>query len=216
VPTGIGGTSLVPSGQFVSQTYPVQGFVEVPKEVVRTVEVPKYVDRVRTVEVPKIVEKEVIKYVDRIKTVEVPKEVIRTVEVPKYIDRVKTVEVPKEVVRTVEVPKYVDREVIKYVDRIKTVEVPKEVVRTQSNFTCSTQAFDLPSNSTVHITGGGVAACPSGTSQQADGSCLQATSGGWATPAPVAPTTNHNQYCYSGGSKIYDSLGHEIGSNCNH
>ena len=183
-----------------------------PKEVIRTVEVPK----------------EVIKYVDRVRTVEVPKEVIRTVEVPKevikYVDRVKTVEVPREVVRTVEVPRIIEKEVIKYVDR--PVPAPAPVASCpsgtilQADQTCAARTFNIPSNSAVQITGGGTASCPSGTTLQANGTCLQSGLAGGLPPLPspatVPPATTGQHFCYSGGSKIYDSLGHEIGSNCDH
>ncbi|KDN36019.1 hypothetical protein RSAG8_11105, partial [Rhizoctonia solani AG-8 WAC10335] len=92
-------------------------------EIIREVQVP--VEVVRTVEVVKEVPVEIIKEV--IKEVQVPVEVIREVEVVKEVEIIREVQVPVEVVRTVEVVKEVPVEIIKEV--IKEVQVPVEVIR---------------------------------------------------------------------------------------
>ena len=72
---------------------------------------------------------------------------------------------------------------------------------------------------------GGMADCPAGTTQQADGTCLEAAAGGWTggytTPTTVVtPSTSGGEYCYGDSGKRYDSLGKEIkgahGTNCKH
>jgi len=72
---------------------------------------------------------------------------------------------------------------------------------------------------------GGFADCPSGTTQQADGTCLEAAVGGWtggytAPTTVVTPSTSGGEYCYGDSGKRYDSLGKEIkgahGTDCKH
>ena len=114
----------------------------------------------------------------------------------------------------------VEKEVIKYVDRPSapvTHTHTHEGVHIGQGVTYQQSAPQV----------GGFADCPAGTTQQADGTCLQAYSGQFSSPAPattvVTPSTSGGEYCYGDSGQRYDSLGKKIkgnkglhSSSCNH
>ena len=107
------------------------------------------------------------------------------------------------------VTQVVEKEVIKYVDRPSA-----PVTHTHTH-----EGVHVGSGVVYHQgvqQSGGFADCPAGTTQQADGTCLQAYSGefssGYTVPETVVtPSTNvGGEYCYGDGSARYDSLGKKI------
>ena len=176
----------------------------------------EYVDR--PVEVIKHVDRPVVEYVDR------PYEVIKEVEVIREVDRpvVEYVDRPYEVIKEVQVPvtQIVEKEVIKYVDRPAAAPVTHTHTHSGGHGFVEQQGpvsygsgYDGASSNAVQ-SAPNYADCPSGTTQQADGTCLEAYSegysSGYSVPETVVTPSSSGQYCYGNSGKSYDSFGKEI------
>jgi len=131
------------------------------------------------------------------------------------------------------VTQIVEKEVIKYVDRPSAPVTHTHTHEGVHGFGSGTnfgvaESVTLPGTFAADrllsdFEGVNMADCPAGTTQQADGTCLEGFgsgfSQGFAVPETIVTPSSGGEYCYGNGGKRYDSLGKEIkhgGTDCNH